>query len=39
MNLIMSEYEQKLAPMVNTEEDDVEDVIDNNQIEELSAHE
>ena len=39
LDLIMSEYEQKIAPVVNTEEDDVEESLSNNQIEELSTHE
>jgi hypothetical protein len=35
----MSEYAEKTAPVVNTEEDDIEESLSDNQIEELSTHE
>ena len=39
LDLIMSEYAEKTKPVVNTEEDDVEEALSENQIEELSTHE
>ena len=39
LDLIMSEYADKTAPLVNTEEDDVEEALTENQIEETAAHE
>jgi hypothetical protein len=39
LDLIMSEYAEKTAPVVNTEEDDIEESLSDNQIEELSTHE
>ena len=39
LDLIMSEYADKTAPLVNTEEDDVEEALTDNQIEETAAHE
>ena len=39
LDLIMSEYTEKTAPVVNTEEDDIEESLSDNQIEELSTHE
>ena len=39
LDLIMSEYAEKTTPVVNTEEDDVEEALSENQIEELSTHE
>ena len=39
LDLIMSEYAEKTKPVVNTEEDNVEEALSENQIEELSTHE
>ena len=39
LDLIMSEYAEKTKPVVNTEEDDVEEALSENQIEELTTHE